>query len=68
MATYSSHCFYVSRSTSQRCSGCGTIVPKTLKDRVHECPKCGLKLDRDHNAALNIITLGLRGRACGDTG
>jgi len=57
-----------SRYTSQRCSGCGIIVPKTLKDRVHECTKCGLRLDRDHNAALNILTLGLRGRACGDTG
>jgi len=57
-----------SRYTSQRCSGCGIIVPKTLKDRVHECPRCGLRLDRDHNAALNILTLGLRGRACGDTG
>ncbi|WP_353830318.1 zinc ribbon domain-containing protein [Methanothrix sp.] len=39
-----------SRYTSQRCSGCGIIVPKTLKDRVHECPKCGLRLGRDHNA------------------
>ncbi|WP_411289483.1 zinc ribbon domain-containing protein [Methanothrix sp.] len=42
------------------------IVPKTLEDRVHECPRCGIKLDRDHNAALNILTLGLRGSACGE--
>lgn len=56
------------RHTTQRCSSCGFIVPKTLKDRVHECPHCGLRLDRDHNAALNILTLGLRGRACRDTG
>ncbi|MEM2097941.1 MAG: transposase, partial [Methanothrix sp.] len=55
-----------SRYTSQRCSGCGIIVPKTLEDRVHECPRCGIKLDRDHNAALNILTLGLRGSACGE--
>ena len=40
--------------TSQNCSGCGTKVPKTLSDRLHACPKCGLKLDRDHNAAINI--------------
>jgi putative transposase len=40
--------------TSQNCSGCGTKVPKTLKDRIHACPQCGLTLDRDHNAAINI--------------
>ena len=51
------------RNTSQRCSGCGQIVPKTLKDRVHECPRCGLTVCRDLNAALNILTLGLRGIA-----
>lgn len=40
--------------TSQNCSGCGTKVPKELKDRIHACPRCGLTLDRDHNAAINI--------------
>jgi putative transposase len=40
--------------TSQDCSGCGTKVSKTLKDRIHACPECGLTLDRDHNAAINI--------------
>lgn len=54
------------RDTSQKCSGCGTVVRKELSERVHKCPACGLKLDRDHNAALNILTLGLRGGACGD--
>lgn len=54
------------RNTSQRCSGCGTIVPKDLSERVHDCPVCGLRVDRDHNAARNILTLGLRGRAYGD--
>ncbi len=48
------------RNTSQVCSQCGTYVPKTLKDRVHICPDCGLVLDRDHNAAKNILTLGLQ--------
>jgi putative transposase len=48
------------RNTSQVCSQCGTYVPKTLKDRVHICPECGLILDRDHNAAKNILTLGLQ--------
>ena len=51
------------RNTSQRCSGCGQIVPKDLSERVHSCPFCGLTLDRDFNAALNILTLGLKGIA-----
>jgi len=55
------------RYTSQKCSQCGIIVPKTLADRVHHCPKCGLEMDRDVNASLNILTLGLRGRAYRDT-
>ena len=40
--------------TSQTCSGCGTKVSKEFKDRIHACPECGLTLDRDHNAAINI--------------
>jgi putative transposase len=55
------------RYTSQKCSQCGTIVPKTLAERVHLCPNCGLEMDRDINASLNILTLGLRGRAYRDT-
>jgi putative transposase len=54
------------RYTSQMCSCCGELVPKDLSVRTHDCPHCGLKLDRDHNAALNILTLGLRGGAYGD--
>jgi putative transposase len=46
------------RGTSQRCSGCGVVVPKTLRERAHVCPECGLSLGRDHNAALNILALG----------
>jgi len=41
--------------TTQQCSQCGAIVPKTLADRVHNCPSCGLVLDRDLNAAKNIL-------------
>jgi putative transposase len=52
------------RYTSQKCSQCGMIVPKTLADRTYLCPNCGLEMDRDLNASLNIRTLGLRGRAC----
>ncbi|MDD4448984.1 MAG: zinc ribbon domain-containing protein, partial [Methanothrix sp.] len=42
------------------------MVPKTLAERVHLCPNCGLEMDRDINASLNIRTLGLRGRAYQD--
>ena len=45
--------------TSQICSGCGTIVAKSLSVRTHRCSECGLELDRDVNAARNILTLGL---------
>jgi len=43
--------------TTQNCSNCGTKVPKTLKDRVHQCT-CGLEICRDLNAAINIKNLG----------
>lgn len=43
------------RGTSQDCSGCGARTPKSLRVRVHACPHCGLRLHRDHNAALNIL-------------
>ena len=43
------------RDTTQDCSGCGAKVPKHLCDRQHECPHCGLSIDRDLNAARNIL-------------
>ena len=49
------------RGTSQICSGCGRVVRKGLGTRVHSCPGCGLVMDRDVNAAINIIN---RGWAC----
>jgi len=52
--------------TSQDCSGCGTKVPKTLSIRTHQCPKCGLELDRDVNAARNILERALRIAAGGE--
>ena len=48
------------RNTSKMCSRCRALVPKELSDRVHDCPHCGLVLDRDHNAAINILALGLQ--------
>jgi putative transposase len=46
--------------TSQNCSGCGQLVKKSLSVRTHCCPHCGLILDRDQNAALNILQEALR--------
>jgi putative transposase len=46
------------RNTSQICSGCGAIVKKSLSVRVHKCPSCGLEIDRDVNAAINILRAG----------
>jgi putative transposase len=47
-------------NTSKMCSGCGELVTKTLSDRTHTCPACGLVLDRDTNAAINILQRGLQ--------
>jgi len=47
------------RNTSQICSNCGSIVKKTLSERVHECPYCGFVADRDYNAAVNIHRVGM---------
>lgn len=47
--------------TSQQCSACGRMVKKTLSIRTHVCPGCGVVLNRDHNAALNILAKALEG-------
>jgi putative transposase len=46
------------RGTSQDCSGCGQVVRKDLSQRWHSC-ECGCSLDRDENAARNILARGL---------
>jgi putative transposase len=43
---------------TQGCSGCGERVYKTCSVRTHVCSSCGLVLDRDENAALNILRAG----------
>ncbi len=57
-------------NTSKECSDCGTLVNKNLWDRQHNCPSCGLWIDRDFNAAINILkraTAGIAGcNACED--
>ncbi len=47
------------RGTTQECSSCGKPVPKSLSDRRHDCPYCGLSLSRDHNASINILHRGI---------
>lgn len=46
--------------TSQECSSCGKSVPKSLSERIHRCSFCGLVMDRDENAARNILHRGLK--------
>jgi putative transposase len=43
--------------TSQTCSDCGLVAKKDLSVRLHSCG-CGLEIDRDWNAAINILRLG----------
>ena len=50
--------------TSQICSGRGQIRKKESAERWHSC-ECGTELDRDHNAAINILRLG--SSQCGAT-
>jgi len=54
--------------TSILCSACGERVEKTLADRIHNCPFCGLVLGRDHNAAINILSRAgtAQTNACGE--
>lgn len=49
------------RGTTQTCSRCGTTVRKSLCERMHECPNCGLLLSRDFNAAINILNRSVAG-------
>ena len=51
--------FVSPRGTSQTCSGCGAYVRKDLSVRTHRCPECGLTIDRDVNAARNILRKGI---------
>ena len=52
--------------TSKRCSTCNKEREMPLALRVYECIHCGLKMDRDLNAALNIKAAGIAVLACGE--
>jgi putative transposase len=44
--------------TTGKCSRCGHLQKMELRERIFSCDSCGLILDRDHNAAINIKTVG----------
>ncbi|MHA1137634.1 MAG: RNA-guided endonuclease InsQ/TnpB family protein [Candidatus Thorarchaeota archaeon] len=55
--------------SSKKCSGCGHKKKElSLSERVYECEECGLKVDRDLNAALNLVAVSLPETltACGE--
>jgi len=58
------------KNTTKECSRCGILTDKELSERQHNCPSCGLGMDRDLNAAINILnraTAGIAGsNACED--
>ena len=58
--------------TTKTCSNCGYVQEMPLSKRVFDCPDCGISIDRDLNASLNIRNIGLNTlghsgiNACGD--
>jgi putative transposase len=50
--------------TSQTCSGCGHLQEILLSVRIYECPHCGLVMDRDHNASVNILQQAVGRHGC----
>ena len=73
-ARYGRHLIVIDRwyPSSKTCSVCGYLLTElSLKTRTWQCPSCGTRHDRDHNAAKNILAAGLAvaggdpGDACG---
>ncbi len=46
--------------STKTCSRCGTIQDIELAERIYTCPVCGLVMDRDHNASVNLEHEGLK--------
>ena len=46
--------------TTKTCGMCGFVNLKFGKQEIYECPKCGLRIDRDMNAARNVLLRNLR--------
>ena len=53
------------RNTSTQCSGCSVVEASNRKARRYECGRCGLRMDADHNAAINILERGLTATGVG---
>lgn len=55
--------------SSKTCSRCGNVKENLkLSERFYKCDECGLEIDRDLNAAINLSTLGYRGFQAGGEG
>ena len=50
------------KNTTKMCSRCGNLIEKDLSERIHKC-SCGLEIDRDLNASINILRLGQKSLA-----
>ena len=41
--------------TTKTCTNCGNQHPTLKGEKIYECPKCGIKIERDYNGARNIL-------------
>ena len=53
------------KNTSRTCSGCGMVASENRQDKTYNCGNCGLRIDADTNAALNILRRGLSAAGVG---
>ena len=53
------------KHTSQTCSGCGVVASENRQDKIYNCGSCGLRIDADTNAAVNILRRGLSAAGVG---
>ena len=53
------------KHTSQTCSGCGVVASENRQDKIYNCGSCGLRMDADTNAAVNILRRGLSATGVG---
>ncbi len=73
-ASHGTHLVVINRfyPSSKTCSGCGYVKPElSLSERTYVCEDCGMVLDRDLNAALNVRTVAVSSidtlNACGES-